>query len=164
VAIDLDGIGKGVALDRIAATLKRSGAVPALLNFGESSLLAVGRGPKAGWRVLLRHPLGGFVGEFRLRNGACSTSATLGRRATVEGRRIGHILDPRTGRPRQAAAQAVVLARSAAVAEAVSTALLVLGRRSMNRLAKRLRVEACWIDRSGIRTTRGFVLKRPSFR
>ncbi len=162
MAVDLGGLGKGLTLDRIASALKRYRSVSALLNFGESSLLPVGALFKAGWPVLLRHPLGGFAGEFKLWNRACSTSRTYGQTATVGGRIIGHIVDPRSGRPVRALAQVTVLARSAAVAEAASTALLVLGRSAMARLAERLKVDVCWIDRSGIHTTRGFPLRRPA--
>jgi len=160
MSVDLGAVGKGIALDRIAAVLERYRSVSALLNFGESSLLPVGPPPGQGWRALLRHPLGGFAGEFSLRDHACSTSATFGQSATVGKRPIGHIIDPRSGQPLRKPAQVSVLARSAAVAEAASTALLVLGRPAMEPLAERLRVDACWIDRSGIYATRGFSMRK----
>src|SRR5262249_31219393 len=54
MAVDLGGFGKGVALDLIAATLKQEGCGAAFLNFGESSLVAIGRPPRGRWRVALR--------------------------------------------------------------------------------------------------------------
>jgi thiamine biosynthesis lipoprotein len=152
--VDLDAFAKGLALDRIAARLRRSRAT-AFLNFGESSLLAVG-GPRADrWPVLLRDPFAGFAGEFDLRGRACSTSATLGGRGAA-----GVVVDPRTGRRVTRAAQVTVLARSAAVAEVVSTALLVLGRGAVDDIAARMAVDICWIDRSGTYTTARFALRR----
>src|SRR5262249_61236505 len=74
-SLDLDAFGKGVALDRIARRLGRAGDASALLNFGESSLMAVGRAPRGGWPVALRDPSGGFPGTFTLSGRACSTSA-----------------------------------------------------------------------------------------
>src|SRR5438034_7802287 len=71
-----------------------------------------------------------------------------------------HVLDPRTGRPVRVMAQVTVLARSAAVAEAASTALLVLGRSSVATLAARLNLDACWVDRAGVSTTPRFPLHR----
>lgn len=161
MSLDLGALGKGLALDAIAAALRRDGCRSGLLNFGESSLLAIGRPPGRRWRVVLRNPFGGFAGEFALGGRACSTSATLGQRLRVGGRVLGHIIDPRTGHPLRRAAQVTVLARSAAVAEAVSTALLVLGRHAVDGIAARMAVDVCWIDRDGVYTTPWFLLRRP---
>lgn len=158
MALDLGAIGKGLTLDLIAERLRRAGCRSALLNFGESSLLAIGPASDARWRVLLRHPRGGFAGELTLRDGACSTSATLGQTIRVGRRRLGHIVDPRTGQPLRALAQATVLAPSAAVAESLSTALLVVGRAQTEELARRSAVEACWIDPAGCLSTPRFPL------
>src|SRR5262249_22811753 len=117
MAIDLGGFGKGVALDRIAARLRSEGCRSVILNFGESSLVAMGRPPTGRWTVLLRHPTGGFVGEFALGGRACSTSATFGQTIGTGSRAVSHVLDPRTGRPLPVPAQVTVLARSAAVAD-----------------------------------------------
>lgn len=157
--LDLGGFGKGLALDRVTAALRGERFLSGLLNFGESSLVTVGL-PRRQWPIALRHPLGGFAGEFVLSNRACSTSATFGQAATIDGRVIGHILDPRTGRPVRRLAQVTVLARAAAAAEALSTALLVLGREAIDSLARRLGAEVCWIDSAGVHTTPGFTLKR----
>lgn len=157
MVVDAGAFGKGLALDRIAARFRNQAPAPVVLNFGESSLRAIGPMPPGGWSVLLRHPLGGFAGAFTLRDAACSTSGTGGR-IRIGGRSVSHLVDPRSGLPLQGVAQTTVIARSAAVAEAVSTALLVLGRAAMRRIAERLRVEACWIDESGIYRTPGFVL------
>jgi thiamine biosynthesis lipoprotein len=143
--LDLGGFGKGVALDRIARALRRERCPGALLNFGESSLMAIG-GP---WRVVLRHPDRGFAGEFSLRDRACSTSGTLGRTLGRGRGRVSHVLDPRRGRPLRRHAQVTVLARSAAAAEALSTALLVLGRPGLAPVMRRFDVDVCWIDGAG---------------
>ncbi|HEV8441005.1 MAG TPA: FAD:protein FMN transferase [Methylomirabilota bacterium] len=158
-SVDLDGFGKGLTLDRMAATLRRDRCPSAFLNFGESSLKAVGRAPRGRWSVRLRHPFGGFAGEFTVRD-ACSTSATFGRPLRLGGRIIGDVIDPRNGIPVTREAQVTVVSSSAAIAEAVSTALLVLGRGAVDEIANRMGVDVCWIDRSGIHTTPGFVLRR----
>ena len=155
-AIDLDGFGKGLALDRIAARLKRTRSRPTLLNFGESSLMAVGRPAAGPWSILLRNPSGGFAGRFRLVDRACATSSTLARPLRVGGRIVGDIIDPRTGMPVARRVQVTVIADSAAVAEAVATALIVLGRDAVDRIARGMGVEVCWIDADGIRATPRF--------
>jgi thiamine biosynthesis lipoprotein len=156
--LDLGAFGKGVALDRIARVLARRGA-SGILNFGESSLRTVGPPARRGWLVMLRHPVEGFAGRFTVRHGACSTSATFGQCLRVRDRLIGHVFDPRSGTSVRRDAQVTVLAASAAVAEAVSTALLVLGPSAIERIAERLGVAVCWIDRTGLRTTPGFVVE-----
>jgi thiamine biosynthesis lipoprotein len=155
-AIDLDGFGKGLALDCIAARLKRTRPRPTLLNFGESSLMAVGRPVAGPWAILLRNPSGGFAGRFHLVDRACATSSTLARPLRVGGRIVGDIIDPRTGTPVARRAQVTVIADSAAAAEAIATALIVLGRDAIDGIARGMGVEACWVDADGICATPRF--------
>ncbi len=128
MALDLGGIGKGYALDQIVTQLHEQRLTNALLNFGQSSLWALGR-PRdgEGWRLLLRQPNGEVVGLATFSDQAISISGSLGQSRQVEGQRYGHIIDPRTGRPVQRDLLACVVAPSAAQAEALSTALLILG-------------------------------------
>lgn len=125
--LELGGIAKGWALDRIAEALRAAGIRSALLSFGQSSVWAIGAPPgEAGWRLLVRTPAGGYAGIATLRDRALSVSGSVGQGIEIAGHRYGHVLDPRTGAPLQHAAQAVVLAPTAAWAEALSKALLVL--------------------------------------
>lgn len=126
-AVELGGIAKGWALDRMAEALRAAGISDALLSFGQSSLWALGAPPDApGWRLLVRRPDGGYAGVATLRDRAVSVSGSVGQWTEIEGRRFGHVIDPRSGEPLVRAAQAVVLAPEAALAEALSKALLVL--------------------------------------
>jgi thiamine biosynthesis lipoprotein len=126
-SIELGGIAKGWALDRMAEGLRAAGVSGALLSFGQSSLWAIGTPPgEPGWRLLVRDPAGGFAGVATLRDRAVSVSGSVGQWTEIEGRRYGHVIDPRSGEPLVRAAQAVVLAPDAASAEAFSKALLVL--------------------------------------
>jgi thiamine biosynthesis lipoprotein len=123
--IDLDGIAKGWAVDRCVAELRRSGMRRALLSFGESSIYALGS-PQAPWEVAVRDlPGSGAVGVVRLQDEALSVSAVLGRERTVDGRRIGHIIDPRNGLPLTSPGMVAVVAATATDAEAYSKALLI---------------------------------------
>lgn len=128
VSVDLGGIAKGWALDRMLPGLRERGIESALLNFGQSSTWALGVPPgEAGWRLLARAPDGGFLGVLTLRDRALSVSGSLGQFVEIEGRRYGHVLDPRSGLPLTSRRQALVVARDASHAEALSKALLVLG-------------------------------------
>ncbi len=128
MSLNLGGIGKGYALDRLAETLGQSGVARALLNFGQSSLWAVGSPPaEDGWHVLVRRPEGGFVGRVTLHNQAFSVSSSLGQWTEINGQRYGHVIDPRSGQALTRNLQACVATSSAAKAEALSKALLILG-------------------------------------
>jgi thiamine biosynthesis lipoprotein len=117
VALDLGAIGKGFALDRMAATLVEWDLPAALLIGGEgSSVLALdGPAPGTGWDIGLGE--GASRRLVSLRNHALGASGFA-----VQG---AHILDPLTGAP-AAARRAWALAPSAALADAVSTAAMVL--------------------------------------
>jgi thiamine biosynthesis lipoprotein len=124
----LGAIAKGYAVDRIALAFRREGVRSALINFGQSSLYAIGHPPGgSAWSVLLRgHTRGKLAGRLALRDCALSVSAT--HRMDLSGREGGaHVIDPRTGRPIRRRALAVVAGPSAETAEALSTALLVRG-------------------------------------
>ena len=127
-SIDLGGIAKGYALDRVIPLLRERGVEAALLNFGQSSTWAVGAPPGApGWRLLVRGPSDAPLGLVTLRDAALSVSGSLGQWVEIGGRRFGHILDPRSGEPLTRRREALVVAPSAALAEALSKALLIAG-------------------------------------
>ncbi len=126
-AIDLGGVAKGYALDRVRVHLGDA-VDAALLSFGQSSTWAVGRPPDAsGWRLLARAPGDGFSGVLTLRDQALSVSGSLGQWSEIEGRRFGHVLDPRSGWPLIRRREALVVGGDATEAEALSKAVLVLG-------------------------------------
>lgn len=127
-AVDLGGVAKGYALDRLAERVRAAGVTSALLSFGQSSTWAIGApAGESGWRLLVRRPDGGFAGIATLRDRAVSVSGSLGQSSEIEGRRFGHVIDPRTGEPLIRPLEAMVLCPTAALAEAASKALLVLG-------------------------------------
>ena len=132
VSLNLGGIGKGFALDRCADHLVADGTGQFLFHGGQSSVVA--RGAPAGhtsggWTVGLVHPLRPErrVAEITLQGAALSTSGTGTQAFHHQGKRYGHILDPRTGWPAQGVLSCTVVTPSSAVADALSTALFALG-------------------------------------
>jgi thiamine biosynthesis lipoprotein len=134
VEINPGAIGKGWALDRAVSHLTRHGVTSVLMHGGQSSVIARGTqgpsiGDRHGWRVGLRHPLrpGRRLATITLDDTAIGTSGSGTQFFVDRGRRLGHILDPRTGRPAEGVISATVIAESAADADALATALYVLG-------------------------------------
>jgi thiamine biosynthesis lipoprotein len=128
--INLGSIGKGYALDRCAELLRSHGLVNALLHAGGSSVLAIGSQPgTSGWPVGIRHPWDESrrLGVVHLRDRAIGTSAATFQHFEYNKRKLGHLLDPRTGRPAEGIASASAVAGSAAEADALATAFFVLG-------------------------------------
>lgn len=126
--LNLGAIGKGHALDRVARTMRRAGAEHALLSAGRSSLMAIG-GRRGGWFIELvsLRADGSPLADVHLRDAAIGTSGAGDQFVLVDGVRYGHVIDPRTGRPASGVESASVIASSAAVADALSTAFLVGG-------------------------------------
>jgi thiamine biosynthesis lipoprotein len=132
VQINLGSIGKGYALDRAVRLLEEKWKVRSgLLHAGHSSVYAKGNEPVTGqgWRVALRHPSepGRRLGTLTLRDRALATSAATFQHLDHYGRKLGHILDPRTGWPAEGMASASVTAPTAAEADALATAFFILG-------------------------------------
>jgi thiamine biosynthesis lipoprotein len=123
VEINLGSVGKGFALDRIAPSLRRRGVRRALLGAGGSSVLGFGREE---WSVALS-PSSRTLGEARFRDAALATSGAGEQHFEKDGRRHGHVIDPRTGAPARGVGASIVFGDSAATADALATAFLVGG-------------------------------------
>ncbi len=132
VEINLGSIGKGYALDRMARKLREKwGCGRVLLHGGTSSVYGGGSPPndERGWQVAIVHPWDRSrrLARVWLRDRALGTSAATHQHLEYNGRKLGHLLDPRTGWPASGLASVSVLAPSAAEADALSTAFYVGG-------------------------------------
>ncbi|MBI3291379.1 MAG: FAD:protein FMN transferase [Elusimicrobia bacterium] len=140
MAVDLGGIGKGYALDAAANVLRRRGITSALMNFG-GELYALGAPPgQPAWELTIADPRDERRTAVRLwvADRAVSTSAQTQRFMAIEGKRIGHIIDPHTGQPVSWEGSVTVVAADGTTADALSTGLFVLGVREGLGLANRL--------------------------
>ena len=130
--INLGGIGKGYALDRVAENLRSEWSLlSGLLHGGYSSVVTVGTPPgePRGWQVGISDPEdpGRRLATVWLRGRALGTSAATFQHLEYNGQRLGHILDPRRGWPASGIASATVLAPTGAEADALSTAFFIEG-------------------------------------
>jgi FAD:protein FMN transferase len=130
LSLNLNGIGKGYALDRAAEVMADNQIENFMFHGGASSVLARGEHNRlGGWPVGIQNPL--FPDErlatLLLRDQAMSTSGSGVQFFRHAGKRYGHILDPRTGWPVDHLLSVTVFAPSAAEADALSTAFFVMG-------------------------------------
>ena len=130
MVVDLGGIAKGYAVDVCCEALRRRGARNFMVNLG-GNLRAFGRPePSRPWRIGVRHPFrgGDVIGNLELPDGmATATSGNYEQYVEIDGRRYTHIIDPRSGQPVEGMAGVTVVAASAVEADALSTALFVMG-------------------------------------
>jgi thiamine biosynthesis lipoprotein len=127
VELNFGAIGKGYALDSVAATLRTRGVLHALLSAGQSSLMAIGHSHR-GWCVDIVSPHRDRpLARVWLSDTALGTSGAGEQFAVIDGRRYGHVLDPRTGAPAEGILSTSVLCTRAADADALSTAFFVGG-------------------------------------
>jgi thiamine biosynthesis lipoprotein len=145
VRLDLGGIGKGYAVDRAAELLEEWDVRRALVHGGFSSVVAL-EGPDGGpgWPLTLRDPRGGAtLARVVARQLALSASGT---------RKGDHVLDPRSGRPVEDRAAWVAVPRSAeavgqaaTVADALTTAFLLLPRAAVEGLVGSVPGTEAWL-------------------
>ncbi len=125
-ALDFGGIAKGYALDQARTALVAAGVRRGSIDLGGSLLLM---GQAMTDSVDIASPDGGLgaVARVSAADGVVATSGQYERFVEIGGRRYGHILDPRTGRPVERAGSVTVLAPDGMTADALATAMFVLG-------------------------------------
>lgn len=161
MAIDFGGWGKEYAVDAVAALARSHGITRALVDFGHD-IMAVGAAPgKPGWHIGLEDPdapSGPCRGSLAALDVGVATSGDYLRGFTHEGRRYGHIVDPRSGRPvANGCRQVTVVAPTCLLAGALSTALFILGPEEGLRLVGEIMgAEARILADHALHQTRGF--------
>ncbi len=148
-SLDLGGIAKGYAADCVAAYLKDRGVQNALIDIG-GNVKAIGGG-KNGFRIGLQNPAGqqgSYFATLVIREESVVSSGTYERNFTKDGSFYHHIIDPEKGRPLDNGIVASsVITQSGIDADALSTALMVMGPEEGIRLAQTLPgVECVLVD------------------
>ncbi|MFT5292135.1 MAG: thiamine biosynthesis lipoprotein [Planctomycetota bacterium] len=149
--IGLGGIAKGYGVDRAMAVLLEHGIKHALVSAG-GDMKVLGRKLGEPWRIAVKHPRDDerALAVLPVTNTCVMTSGDYERFFEVDGRRYHHILDPRTGYPATGCASGTIMAQDAAFADAMATALCVLGPAEGIALINRLpRVEGIAVGLDG---------------
>jgi thiamine biosynthesis lipoprotein len=158
--LDLGGIGKEYAVDRVHDLARAHGILHALVNLGRD-VRAAGSPPEGGpWRIGLERPDGSgrCWNGVAVDNAALCCSGSYARGAVLDGVRHSHILDPRTGCPAANGVEAAwVLAGSAVEAGMLATAINVLGaQKGLQLVARAPGAEACAWSEGHLNLTGGF--------
>ena len=162
VQLDLSAIAKGYAVDRIWELLSEAGLAAYLVDVGGEVRTRGRRADGRDWSIGVENPDGSSVAEaVPLREAAIATSGDYRNFFEYEGRRYSHVLDPRTGWPVSHELTAVsVISTTTVMADALATALLVLGPETGLALAEHEQIAA----RLVVRSTDGLtVLRTPAF-
>ncbi len=147
VVLDAGAFGKGEALDRVLLLAAKESFDPMVLNFGGQ--VAVWKMPA---EIEIANPLirdltsGNFL---QIPYGSISTSGQSEQQKTVQGKMIGHILNPETGMPAPDFGSVTVWNRSAFVADVLSTALYVMGSKKGLAWANGNGIQACFLEKQG---------------
>jgi thiamine biosynthesis lipoprotein len=152
VECDFSSLAPGYAADRIAEILAVRDLAGFMIDVG-GELVARGRNAEgAPWRVGVERPAehrGGMASVVPIADLAIATSGDYRSYREVDGVRISHIIDPRTGRPvRHTLASVTVVDPSCMRADALATALMVLGPEDGLALARRLELSALLLVRN----------------
>ncbi|NOU79835.1 FAD:protein FMN transferase [Paenibacillus sp. LMG 31459] len=132
MVLDMGGIGKGYAADRIADYLKAQGLDSAMINLGGSSIIALGNKPNGSpWNIGLQDPdqsRGTQLGTIKISDEVIDASGVYERFFMQDGVRYHHILDPRTGFPSQNGLKSItIMSPNATDADALSTGVFLMG-------------------------------------
>ncbi|WNS40965.1 FAD:protein FMN transferase [Paenibacillus sp. MMS20-IR301] len=132
MVLDMGGIGKGYAADRIADYLKAQGLDSAMINLGGSSIIALGNKPNGSpWNIGLQDPdqsRGTQLGTIKISDEVIDASGVYERYFMQDGVRYHHILDPRTGYPSQNGLKSItIMSPNATDADALSTGVFLMG-------------------------------------
>lgn len=158
--LGLGAIAKGYAVDRAVAVMRARGFSDVIVEGGGDVFLSGAKGSTP-WHVGIQDPTRrGAIGELEVRDQAVVTSGNYQRFFEYEGVRYAHILDPKTGRPipyEDSPRSVSVIASTATRADAMATALAVMGtRRGIEFANSQPDLEAVMIDFDGeVHSTQG---------
>jgi len=135
--IDLGGIAKGYAIDRAIAVLQEHGVTLASVNAG-GDIRLLGQRPDRPWRIGIQHPRQpqALIATLEMQSGAVVTSGDYERFFEADGKRYHHLFDPRSGYPGRLCQSVTITAPDATTADALATAVFILGPQAGQELLK----------------------------
>lgn len=153
--LGLGGVAKGWIVDAVFLDLKKRGYDNLVVRIG-GDLRTGGTGPEGKWTFRIVDPWDQkkVVGTFDLEDAAVSTSGQYYRFVEIEGKRYGHIIDPRTGWPAAFEGSVSVITHDSAMADALSKALFIMGpEKGIEWVKKHPGIEVIYATKEGLKST-----------
>lgn len=133
MSLDPGGVGKGYAVDRMVAILRKHGITSGLISGGGSSIYGIGKPPNdpRGWYIRIQDPKDTkqTASELYLNNNSVSTSGSYEKFFWAEGKLYSHIMDPRTGYPSEGTLSVSIVAPHTLDSEIWAKPYYILGRK-----------------------------------
>ncbi len=152
IYLDLSGIAKGYAVDKMAEYLELQQVDNYMVEIGGEIRAKGVNDINFAWRIGIEKPVTeerSVQGIIKLENIAMATSGDYRNYFEQDGKRFSHTIDPRTGRPvTHELVSVTVLHASATQADALATGLLVMGKDAATKLAEELDLAVLFIERS----------------
>jgi thiamine biosynthesis lipoprotein len=148
--LDLGGIVKEYAVDRVATLSRNAGVRHGIINLGGDVRIIGPRPDGASWRIGIRHPRRreGMIESLELRGGSVATSGDYERCIVVDGVRYGHVLNPKTGWPVSHMAAVTVVGDLCVVAGSAST-IAMLKEQDGPAWLERMGLPCLWVSVDG---------------
>ncbi len=147
MSLDLGGVGKEYAVDRVMQLAAQHGIANVLVDFGQDLCMRGALTGKPAWHIGLEDPAnpGKCWTGLAIKDKAVATSGDYLRNFTINGRRYGHIIDPRSGYPVDNGCRAVsVIAPTCTIAGVLSTTAFILGpTEGLNLIGNYLGADGC---------------------
>lgn len=148
MGVDLGGIAKGFAVDKVVELLKSRGIASGVINFG-GSVFVLGEERSVGIQTPFGKK-GTYIGTIRVKNKAVVTSGAYENYRVINGTAYQHILDPHTGYPVNNELLAVTLiGAKAEELDALTTGVCVMGIQKGYDLLKKRQIDAIFIKKDG---------------
>lgn len=157
MVLNLGGIAKGYIIKKAVDVLKKEGVERGIIHAGGDMAVFQKKRDKP-FVIGIQHPREKrLLGEVYVYNGAISTSGDYERFFMKDGVRYHHILDPKTGFPADRSRSVTIIMDDATQADALSTAVFVMGPQTGMELVKKLHAEAVVVDPQGnVTVSNGF--------
>ncbi|MCO1601199.1 FAD:protein FMN transferase [Desulfosporosinus nitroreducens] len=152
MSLDLGGITKGYAVEQAINSLNQAGISSAMVVAGGNISTINTKPDGTPWRVGIKDPQKPdcIIGYLEPINQVVDTSGNYERFFTLEEKRYGQVLNPRTGRPAERFASCTIMTDSPTMADALSTALLILGTEGLTLVNDLPNTQAILIDSDGL--------------
>lgn len=151
MVLNLGGVSKGYIVRRAIEALKKEGVTRGIMHAG-GDMAVFQTGTDKPFIIGIQHPRekGKLIGEAYVERGAIATSGDYERVFIINGVRYHHILDPSTGFPADKSMSVTIIAEDSTLADALSTAVFVMGpQKGMELIEKLDKVEGVIVDKEG---------------